>query len=576
MTMKNVFLFRWTWSIKLGVILLLVALVTYTSLGPATAPHKQIFINAQVLTMDKNNSVAEAIALENNKIVAIGSSVEISKLITSRTQVNDLQGKTLIPGFIDAHGHFPGSGLFKVSADLRSPPMGGVTTMTELLEALKQEAFAKAPGEWVTGSGYDDTLIAERRHPTRQELDSVSLEHPIYITHTSGHMGVANSAALNDLGITSETSNPKGGVIVRDSVSGELTGLLEETAQKPATARALDFSISQIMTLFQFAIKEYAAAGITTAQSGGLDERSLKVIALASRLGFIPFRVELWPWYDDLAEDILSGSFVEADFESELAKIGAVKIVADGSIQGFTGYLAQPYHAPYKGDKDYRGYPVVAHKDLVLQLEKLHKARHRIAVHGNGDAAIDDILDAFAQAQAKYPMEDPRLVLIHSQMARKDQLLKMKTLGITPSFFTAHTYYWGDRHSKLFMGPERASRMSPTKTAQELDLRFSVHLDVPIAPMEPFTLLWSTVNRRSTAGNVIGSAERLSTLTALRAMTIDAAYQIFRDHEIGSIEVGKMADLLVLDKNPLTVDPMNLRSLKVERTIVNGVTIYEG
>jgi len=575
MNMKSVFRSRWTWSIKLSVILLLVALVAYAALGPATAPNSQVFINAKVLTMDQNNSVAEAIALKNNKIVAIGSSLEISKLITSQTQVNDLQGKTLIPGFIDAHGHFPGSGLFKVSADLRSPPMGGVTTMAELLEALKQEALGKDPGEWVTGNGYDDTLIAERRHPTRQELDSVSLEHPIYITHTSGHMGVANSVALNDIGITSETPNPEGGVIARDAVSGELTGLLEEAARKPAMTRALDFSISQIVTLFQFAIKEYAAAGITTAQSGGLDEKSLKVIALASRLGFIPFRVELWPWYDDLAEDILSENFIEADFESELANIGAVKIVADGSIQGFTGYLAQPYHTPYKGNKDYRGYPVVAHEDLVLQLEKLHKAGRRIAVHGNGDAAIDDILDAFAQAQAKYPMEDPRLVLIHSQMARKDQLLKMKELGITPSFFTAHTYYWGDRHSELFMGPERASRMSPTKTAQELNLRFSIHLDVPIAPMEPFTLLWSTVNRRSTAGNVIGSAQRISTLTALRAMTIDAAYQIFRDHEIGSIEVGKMADLLVLDKNPLTMDPMNLRALKVERTIVNGVTIYE-
>jgi len=457
---------------------------------------------------------------------------------------------------------------------LRSPPMGNIGTIAALLDALKRETLEKGPGEWVMGNGYDDSLLAELRHPTREELDSVSIEHPIYIAHTSGHLGVANSLALAEIGITSETQNPKGGVIVRDSESGELTGLLEETAIGPALAQATDFSILQLKTLYQFAIDEYAAAGITSAQAGGLNKKHLQTISMASRLGFIPFRLELWPWYNALAEDILTGELIEADFESELARVGAVKIVADGSIQGFTGHLSQPYHTPYKGKENYRGYPVVAHQDLVRQVEKLHKAGHRIAVHGNGDAAIDDIIDAFAQAQAKYPMEDPRLILIHSQMARDDQLIQMKALGITPSFFTAHTYYWGDRHRDIFMGPERASRMSPTKSAQDLGLRFTVHLDVPVAPMEPFTLLWSTVNRVSTGGNVIGEAQRISTLAALRAMTIDAAYQIFRDHELGSIEVGKLADLVVLDKNPLAMNPIGLRSLRVEQTIVNGVTIF--
>lgn len=551
----------------------------YFYIQPPKAPNSQVFINATVLTMDTNNTIAEAVALRDNKIFAIGSTEEISKLIESDTVVHDLQGKTLLPGFIDAHGHFPGSGAFKVNADLRSPPMGKITTITELQNSLRTKLADKEPGEWIIGMGYDDTLLAEKRHPSRQDLDAISTKHPIYIIHTSGHMGVANSLALKTVNITIDTEAPVGGVIVKDPNTGELTGLLEETAQTPLLEHSMDFSASELKTLLFSAVDEYAAAGMTTAQSGGMPLAMLKGISGAAKLGLIPFRLELWPMLQqedqELYDALTNGTLNGADFESDMAQINRVKIVADGSIQGFTGYLAQPYHSHFRGDEYYSGYPIMPREVLVEQVESLHKHGYRIAIHGNGDAAIDDIIYAFEEALKKYPSDDPRFIVIHSQMAREDQLVKMKQLGITPSFFSAHTYYWGDRHRDIFMGPERAYRMSPTKSAENMELRFSVHMDTPVAPMEPMTLVWSTVNRQSTGGDTIGSEQQVSPMTALRAVTIDAAYQIFRDHELGSIEAGKLADLVVLDNNPTTVEPLAIKDIQVEQTIVNGVTIFK-
>jgi predicted amidohydrolase YtcJ len=212
-------------------------------------------------------------------------------------------------------------------------------------------------------------------------------------------------------------------------------------------------------------------------------------------------------------------------------------------------------------------------EQLAELVTTLHEAELRIAIHGNGDAAIDDIIYAVEQAQKKQPRADPRIIVIHAQMARPDQLERMLALGITPSFYVAHTYYWGDRHRDIFMGPERAARMSPTATAGKLGLRFTIHLDTPVVPMDPMLLIWSAVNRVSTSGQIIGPGERISAMTALRAVTIDAAWQIHQEDNRGSIEAGKFADLVVLAENPIE-HPMRIRDITVERTVVGGRTIY--
>ena len=250
-----------------------------------------------------------------------------------------------------------------------------------------------------------------------------------------------------------------------------------------------------------------------------------------------------------------------------------MKIIADGSIQGYTGYLREPYHVPFKGDSAYRGYPSVSREALFRQVAGLYERSIPVAIHCNGDASIDDGLDAIEAAMEAHPWPAARPLIIHAQMARKDQIDRMARLGVTPSFFSAHTFYWGDRHAAIFMGPERAANMSPARWALDAGVRFSSHLDTPVTPMLPLQAVWSQVERKSTTDVVVGPAQRIDRLPALRAVTIDAAWQVFMDDQVGSIVPGKRADLVVLSDNPLTAD--NIRDIRVDRTIIDGTTVYK-
>jgi predicted amidohydrolase YtcJ len=479
-----------------------------------------------------------------------------------------------LPGFIDAHGHFPGSGMRVIAADLNSPPIGEINTMAEVLAALKKQAAKTSSGKWVTGFGYDDTLLAEKRHPTRAELDAVSTEHPVVAMHVSGHMLVANSVALALVDIDATTPDPEGGVIGRRPGSTAPNGLLEETARLSIMSLMQnDIGLTDFYRMVKAAANEYSAIGVTTAQSGGTSKELTTGLSLFSKVGVIPQRLVLFPFETEFGESLFNGDYDPEDYNSEKVVMGAVKIVADGSIQGYTGYLSMPYHTAYHGDASYRGYPAVLRESLFEQVEALHKAGYQIAIHGNGDESIEDILDAFEAAQQAHPVPDPRMILIHSQMAREDQVARMKDLGVTPSFFTAHTYYWGDRHRDIFMGPERAAVMSPSKWAQDYGLRFSSHLDTPVTPMLPLQAVWSQVHRLTYGGDVLGPQQRTSVMDALRAVTIDAAWQVFQEGNRGSLEPGKYADLVVLSGSPLD-DPMAMRDLQVERTVVGGATVY--
>lgn len=540
---------------------------------PAPPAH-QVFINGDVLTMDAANTVAEALSVRGERIEAVGTTASIMELATDETVVVDLKGRTLLPGFIDAHGHFPGSGMSVISVDLNSPPIGTKTTIAQVLEAMRAKVQETEPGEWVTGFGYDDTLLAEKRHPTRAELDAVSTEHPISLMHISGHMLVANSLALELVGITGDTPNPEGGVIGRRPGSNEPNGLLEETARLPVMDQMQDIGALDGYRMFKYAATEYAAMGVTTAQSGGVTPGIASAAKFFSRAGVVLQRLVLFPFEDGFGESLLNGDYDPEDYSTDKVIMGPVKLVADGSIQGYTGYLSQPYHVPYHGDETYQGYPSILREALFEKVMALHKAGYQLAIHGNGDKSIDDILDAFEAALKARPDDDPRMILIHAQMARKDQIARMKQLGVTPSFFTAHTWYWGDRHRDIFMGPERAAVISPSGWAKEAGVRFSSHLDTPVTPMEPLQAVWSVVHRITYGGDVLGPEQRVSVMDALRAVTIDAAWQVFQEDNLGSLEPGKFADLVVLSANPLD-DPMNMRDLKVLQTVVGGATIYE-
>jgi len=520
--------------------------------------------------MDPDDNIAEAIAIKDGKIVAAASNQEILRLVGKDTKIIDLLGKVVLPGFYAAHDHLPGAGtaaLFKV--DLNSPPIGKIRNMTELVAALKARAGNTPKGQWVVGRGYDDTLLAEKRHPTRVDLDKVSTEHPIWIQHTSGHLGVANSLALKRAKITKDTPDPTGGVICRDAKTGEPTGVFEECGSKvsrliPALTK------EQIDEAVGWCSKHYVSKGVTTTVIASGNKGKIGDLKRALEKGLLDLRVVSMT----SVRDAESSRRLLADVDPNRLKVAAVKMFQDGSNQGYTGYFSKPYYTPYKGNPNYRGYPRRSREALVEMVKKAHRAGYQIAIHGNGDAAIDDIIYAFEQAQKEYPRPDTRHRSEHCQMVREDQLDKMKALGITPSFFAGHVYYWGDRHRDIFMGPERAARISPLKSSVARRIRFTVHDDTPVTPVDPLQLVWVAVNRLTKSNKVLGPQQRISVKEALRAITIDAAWQNFEEELKGSIEAGKLADFVILAENPLAVKAVNIKDIEALETIVGGRTVY--
>jgi predicted amidohydrolase YtcJ len=423
----------------------------------------------------------------------------------------------------------------------------------------------------VVAFGFDDTMIAEKRFVTVDELDQVSTSHPIYVVHISVHMGVANRVALEEAGITETSPDPEGGEIARDG-SGRLTGLLKETAHEPVLARALAFSFREGLSVLEAATRDYLSKGVTTAQNGLMFSSQVSGLMWASRIGLVPLRLVVWPEVP-LARAIDDGRVKLK--QTEKFTVGAAKIISDGSIQGYTGYLTEPYFVPPEGaSQDYRGYPTLGREELAGIVKDLHSRGWQIAVHANGDAAIDATIDAVAKAQQEFPRDDPRHIVVHAQMTRDDQLGRYRALGMTPSFFPAHVYYWGDRHRDIFIGPKRAARISPLKTAGDEKVRYTIHLDTPVVPMDPLLLVWTASQRETSSGRVLGAEERIDVMQALRAVTIDAAWQVFQEKNRGSIEPGKFADLVVLSGDPLT-DPGGLRTLAVDKTLIGGVVVYD-
>ncbi len=546
--------------------------LAFAALVLAGRPGPVLYVGGPILTLDADDRVAEALAVDGTRIVGAGPEAEWRAWAQERgATVVDLAGRALLPGFVDAHSHFPASGVFALAADLQSPPVGSIDDIGELVSRLRERAAARDEGDWILGFGYDDTLLAERRHPTRADLDRVSERHPVGILHVSGHLAVLNSHGLVRLGIEAETPDPEGGRIRRDA-EGVPDGVLEENAMDPLESLLLSPSAWDAWRVTRRAIGDYLAAGVTTAQDGYATRQAIQALGWMVRLRLLPLRVVVWP-NPETAAALRDGSWAFASPDPERLRVGAVKLIADGSIQGYTGHLSEPYHRPPGDDPTYRGYPRIPADTLREKVFDFHAAGWQVAVHGNGDAAIDAILDAFEAAQRAHPREDARPVVIHAQMARDDQLDRMRPLGAIPSFFVLHVFYWGDRHRELFMGPERAARMSPTRSAAERGLRFTLHADTPIVPMEPLRIVWAAVNRRSASGAEIGPEQGIDVSRALRAVTVDAAYQHFEEHEKGSLEPGKLADLVILDRSPLD-DPSTIDRIRVLETIVGGRSVW--
>ena len=556
-------------TILAALLTIIVSVPTWYYLNP-TPPARQVFINGPILTMNANNDIVDAVLIEKDRIVSVGSKEEILAQSGFNAKIIDLEGKTLMPGFIEAHGHFPGSGLDAIAADLNSPPIGHVASINDVKDQLTRQVKETSEGAWIIGFGYDHTRILEQRYMTLEELDTISPNHPLFIMHVSGRISMVNSLALSKLGITDKS--PASRDIERNR-QGQITGVLRGKEHYLARQQALNLSARRILTLLQNAVEDYTVQGITTVQSGLTQPKLYRLLTTFANLGLIPQRLVIWPDLNLAKAMTRRGKYKATDNSRIVTR--ALKLTLDGSIPGYTGYLSLPYFKqPPQQTANYHGYQTIPTKELDALVREWHAKGWQIALHASGDAAIDMALAALAKAQEAAPRKNARHIMVHSQMARADQLEEMAQLNITPSFFPSHIYYWGDRYKTLFLGTPRAEQISPLKSAMNNNLRFTIHTDTPVVPAEPFKLIYHATSRETQSGAVLGENEKISVQKALRATTIDAAWQAFLEDDLGSIEPGKLADLIVVSENPLKAGD-RLTEITVEQTWIGGVLRYQ-
>jgi predicted amidohydrolase YtcJ len=567
-----------------------------------------IYHGGPILTMTKDGDRAEALAVKNGRIMAVGALSEVMATKGGDTKMIGLGGKTLMPGFFDPHSHLCMQSAKFSTANLDPKPIGEAGSIADIQRILKERIEQKKiePGKWVIGWGYDDTGIEEKRHPNRDDLDAVSTEHPILLMHISSHLMSGNSKMLEVLGITADTKDPDGGVIQRKSGSNEPNGVLEEHAMLLVLAKLPMPTPEQAMEMIEAGLQFYAEAGITTAQDCAASRGTWQLLAAMEQKGQLPIDVITWPAFKGVDDESFDYIVAKRGSTGRL-RFGGIKLAVDGSIQGYTAFLSQPYHVqpdnahptsdkcdteqaerifisaenevynpdlPLSADEGYRGYASMTQEQIDDWLKRCDDNGIQIQVHTNGDGATDMLIKAVEKVRADNPRPDLRTTIIHAQTMRDDQLDFAAKHGLTPSYFPIHVYFWGDRHRDLFLGPERAARINPARSALDRKLKVTLHHDAPIAGIEMLKVVWAAVNRVTTSGILLGPEERITPFEALRAITADAAWQNFEESRKGTLETGKLADMVVLSDDPLSGDPMAIKDVRIMETIKEGKTVY--
>ena len=544
----------------------------------AAAPADRIIRGGPIVTVNPTQPLAEAVAIAGGRIVAVGSESDVMQHKGEATEVLDLGGRTLVPGFVDGHSHFFALVDVQTQALCASPPAGPCKTVADVIAALKEVQVRRnlGPGKFVMGYGYDPELLAERRPPTRLELDAAFPDNPVIIVHVSGHGAMLNSKALATYGFTAATPTPNGGVIGREPGSNEPNGLLFETAFLPIFSKVPGPDGDETIDLLKIGQELYLRQGITTAQEGATMKHQADLLRAFADRGGLKLDVVLTPFITDI-DAVFAGKPPknEPEYRNRL-RIGGVKIVMDGSPQGRTAAFTTPYLTDGPaGQKEWRGDLSYPQPTLNEWVKKVYDGGATLFVHCNGDAAIDALLEAHRFASGGEPEKPRGTVGVHSQFIRRDQLEKFKAWSITPSFFTLHCFYFGDTHVAN-RGRTQADFISPMRSARAIGLRPANHTDFNVSPLNQIFTIHTAVNRLSRSGQTIGADERIAPLEALEAITIDGARIYGEETTKGSIEVGKRADLVVLSDNPLTVPPATIETIRVEETIKDGKTVWSG
>lgn len=528
----------------------------------------KLYYNGTILTMNDACPEVEAVLVADGKIVKTGTKEDVFACKDHDTVLVDLQGKTMLPGFIDGHSHFSGFATSLSQCDLsQAKDFDDIIQMMRAFISKNQIP----EGQWVTGTNYDHNFLREKKHPDREVLDKISKRHPLVVVHASSHMGAANTEALKRQGLDSSTEDPVGGRYGRIGNTDELNGYMEENAFVQFRNQMPMPDIKDIMRLFEKAQEIYAGYGITTIQEGMVTDALFPILQYAEKSRELYLDLVGYLDLENCTELLHSHREYLTAYQNHF-RIGGYKIFLDGSPQGRTAWIKEPYENAEEG---YCGYPIKTDEQLYQCILTAQKDGQQLLAHCNGDAAAEQYITQFMKVMQDYPdYEANRPVMVHAQLVQKEQLERMKEISMIPSFFVAHTYYWGDIHIQNF-GMLRAKNISPAGTALRLKIPFTFHQDSPVLLPDVLQSVWCAVKRITKEGVELAREECISVYDALKANTVYAAYQYGEEKEKGTIEEGKTADLILLSRNPLTCCVNDLKKIQVLETIKNGEVVLD-
>ncbi len=530
-----------------------------------------LLLNGKVVTVDADDSIVEAVAVKGDRIVATGSSAEMKKLAKKGAKIIDLKGRTVLPGIIDSHTHPHNAAMNFLEIDCRGK---GIKGIKDIQTAVAKKAKEVKPGEWIQGSGYNDSKLAEKRQITRRELDEAAPKNPVCITSDTGHQCIVNSKALEIAGITKFTPDPAGGQIDKDA-KGELTGLLYETATKLVSDKIPEYTVPQVKEGLRQLWEQFSEWGITSTHDASAQMLGIRgyqqLLAEGVRRVRVSLMVSIKPWRpgEENMLDAMSGLGIESSFGDEWLRVMSLKIMGDGSGAGGTSGVYTPQHRGPKG----LGLMTTPAEEMDKIVMRAHEAGLRVSIHSIGDRGVDIALDAIEKAQKAKPVKDMRHRLEHNSCCTMKQLKRIKKLGVVPSSSIGYMYGLGDQYAENF-GPERVRWLHPHKTMKEMGIIAGGNSDCPVTFYSPWVQIYAAVTRKSSSGQVVGPEEAISVMDAIRVYTINGAYLSKEEDLKGSIEAGKLADMIVLEKDVLTMPPEEIKDIRVSTTIVAGKTVY--
>ncbi|MFN0069947.1 MAG: amidohydrolase [Chloroflexota bacterium] len=529
-------------------------------------PADLVLVNGEIHTVDAGDSIVESIAIGNGRVLATGSSTEMRALGANGAQFVDLNGRTVLPGFIDAHVHLGAFGTNMLGIDCKAP---GMQSIDAIKRAIRERARTVPPGTWIRAHGYDHTRLAEQRHPNRVDLDDAAPDHPVLVVRTCVHIAAANSRALELAGISDQTPDPPGGRYER--AAGRNSGVAIDAALGPLLA-ASGHSREEMKTALQLANAEFLRAGITSCHdAGAMSDEQIPALLECVRESSIDVRVYFMVWLALGIKQALQylDTGLSTGFGNDRLKLGPFKIMTDGASSGPTAATRQPYDSQPCSC----GILYYDQNELNHLVERAHLAGFQVTAHAVGDRAIEMMLNAYERVLAAHPKSNHRHRLEHCAICPPDLVQRIARLGIIPVLQPAFFWEFGEGYQRNY-GTERTEQMFPARSLLDAGVIVAGSSDTPVTDHRPLFGIQQALSRATQEGSTGGDRETISLREAIRMYTINAAYASFEENIKGSLEVGKLADLVVLGGSLAHTAPSRIAKLPIEATLIDGRTRF--